>query len=178
MRAFWEHATACAVLARNLAGQKAGLSVERFFVAGLLHDIGKLVLLLLEPEAEGSAISFAMENKLPLHEVEREILGFDHAMVSGALLSKWNFPESLTNAVRYHHTPQNALPVMEPAIIHVAESMATAFSLCEGSCSIVPAIQHKAWRSLELPPAAISLSMDPAWSQVQALRSIVLQGNR
>lgn len=173
MRSFWHHSTACAVLARLLAGYKTGLSVERFFVAGLLHDIGLLFLLLSEPEMQSRLMTHAMAQGRRLDEVEREFLGYDHAAVSGGLLEKWSFPESLCQAVRHHHQPATATPILEPAIVHVAECLATACSLCEGDCAPLPAIDDTAWRALELSPGVLEAILEQAQEPIKVLRTVI-----
>lgn len=174
MRAFWHHATACAVLARLLAGYKTGLSVERFFVAGLLHDVGLLVLLLSAPQLQGNIMAHAAAHSLCLEQVEQDVLGFDHGAVSGALLEKWSFPESLTHAVRQHHFPTKSLPTLEPAITHVAESLATAYCLCEGDCAMVQPLADTAWRSLELPAGVLGTVLEQARPSIQELRNVLV----
>ncbi len=172
MRTFWLHSTACAIMARLLAVVKTGLSDERFFVAGLLHDVGLLFLLQCEPQLESNILRYAQAHKLPLDEVERDVLGFDHSSVGGALLEKWRFPESLTHTVRHHHTTGEAIPITEQAIIHVAESLATAFNCCEGQCAPVQQLHSKAWQSLDLSPASLGTIMEQAKNQIHVLRNI------
>ena len=174
MRAFWHHATACAVLARLLAGYKTGLSVERFFVAGLLHDIGLLVLLLSAPQLQGNIMAHAAAQGLSLEQLEQDALGFDHGAVSGALLEQWSFPESLIHAVRQHHFPTRTLPTLEPAIVHVAETLATAYCLCEGDCAPVQPLADNAWRSLELPHGVLGAVLDQAQPCIQELRTVLV----
>lgn len=174
MRAFWNHATACAVLARLLAGYKTGLSVERFFVAGLLHDVGLLFMLLAEPQLVARAMTLAAVRGRCLDEVERELMGFDHGTVGGELLQKWSFPESLTHAVRHHHLPADAVPTLEPAIVHVAESLATACSLCEGDCTHVPALDSTAFRALDLSPGVLGAVLEQAREPIRELRAVIV----
>ncbi len=174
MPSFWRHATACAVLARILAGFKAGLSVERFFVAGLLHDVGLLYLLLQEPETCGSLLRYAREQRYALDAVERSFLGFDHAEAGGALLRRWRFPEPLAHAVHRHHAPVASPPALDPSLLHVADCLARAYNLCEGDPCLMPALELRAWRTLELSPSGIGTALNLAEPQITALRRAFL----
>ncbi len=103
----WHHALATAHGASVLAeASGAGSMKDRAFTAGLVHDVGKLLL--------NSALVKQM-NQLPpystskqLIAIEREILGFDHSEAGAALAEAWNFPEILVSAIFYHHRPEAA----------------------------------------------------------------------
>ena len=103
MESFWTHSVACGAFASFLAQFEKGLSEERFFVAGLLHDIGRLVMFLGLPQNMALVMDDSKGGTQPLFTSERERLGFDHADVGGALAQKWEFPPALQHAVRYHH---------------------------------------------------------------------------
>jgi len=102
---FWEHsvavAAACKILTRgtnvNIAGE--------IFVAGLLHDIGKLVLLRFLADEFRLAAEAAEKKKVELYKTELEQLGFSHADVGGWLAEQWNLPFHQSNAIYYHPYP-------------------------------------------------------------------------
>lgn len=118
---FWRHSLYCGVIARLLAEKCNVLHSERLFVAGLLHDIGKLVIAQRLPlETKKVVQQSESEGRLEL-EVEQETLGFDHAEVGGELMKAWNMPDTLFESVAYHHHPSNAdAGVMETCLIHIA----------------------------------------------------------
>ncbi len=102
-RVAWRHAatasvasTALAKLLRTAGGEGAG-------VAGLLHDVGKMVLTSVVPEAAAEAVSIARSRHLPVWQAEELVLGFHHGQVGGALLRSWGLPESVVDAVAFHH---------------------------------------------------------------------------
>ncbi|MGE4553826.1 MAG: HDOD domain-containing protein, partial [Desulfovibrionaceae bacterium] len=104
MGAFWLHSLAVAS-ATKLLGQQLGASRDEagdFFAAGLLHDVGKVVLALHAPEEFKRALDLAAEGRA-LHQAEQEALGLDHAEVGGLLARHWNLPGRLTQAIRSHH---------------------------------------------------------------------------
>ncbi len=121
---FWRHSVYTGVVAQALAEKASVLHSERLFVAGLLHDIGKLIIGHRLPE-QAAAIQAQVQAALePDFEVERARLGFDHAEVGGELIRAWQMPASLGEAVRYHHDPLAAQDYpLEAALVHIANGM-------------------------------------------------------
>ncbi len=125
METFWRHSLRCAVIARTLASHLRENNVERYFVAGLLHDIGYLVIYRELPELGRKALQHCTQNREIVYIVEQEIIGFDHAAVGGELMRLWNLPPSQIEAVQYHHTPSLARRFpREAAVIHIANYLA------------------------------------------------------
>ncbi|MBN1593627.1 MAG: HDOD domain-containing protein, partial [Candidatus Coatesbacteria bacterium] len=77
-------------------------------VAGLLHDIGQLAILDAVPGYISQFMDWGEPLKLDINEVEMEVIGIDHGEISGRIFKHWNFPETLTDAVRHHHNPELA----------------------------------------------------------------------
>lgn len=148
MRTFWRHSIACGIFAKILAGTQIGLSPERFFIGGLLHDVGRLILFKKLPYASTEAMLFSRENSVPLVEAERTILEFCHTDISGPLLEAWQFPEGISNMINYHHSPMEFPNPLEPAIIHVADNLANAVEVAEGGMYVIPGIDEDAWEVL------------------------------
>jgi putative nucleotidyltransferase with HDIG domain len=156
MRQFWRHSVGVGLVAKLLAARLGDPSPERFFVAGLLHDIGRLVLYKQLPEVAGTTLAKAAGEGRLLVDVERELLGFDHGQLGGMLLRKWRFPESLEQAVWRHHDPMSADVPLEPALIGVADMVAVA-TLSGGSGERrVPRFVPEAWRIAALDPSELS----------------------
>ncbi len=129
---FWRHAAAVGLLARTLAERINGQSRERYFVAGLLHDMGKLLLAIAEPDLAAMALARAVADPScpsPIASAEQEVLGFDHATLGGRVCRKWQLPESLTEAVACHHAPDRCPDNAMAAAVHVADFMANALGL-------------------------------------------------
>lgn len=122
---FWRHNIACAAAARTLAMNLGFSNSERFFVAGLLHDIGKLVMYLTQPELSRQIITQAGQHDIALATLEKTTFGFDHAELGGELLRSWHLPESLVEPVACHHDMSCAQQyVKEAAVIHLANAIA------------------------------------------------------
>jgi putative nucleotidyltransferase with HDIG domain len=124
MAAFWQHSVFCGLLARNLAQRCNVLHSERLFTAGLLHDVGRLLMLMKLPDEISRAESMRLQSKKDICVLERDLIGFDHAEVGEALLKHWNMPENLCASVRYHHDPEQANDAcLEAALIHIADQV-------------------------------------------------------
>jgi putative nucleotidyltransferase with HDIG domain len=156
MESFWRHSVACGVTARALASRRRETNVERYFVAGLLHDIGRPIMYLKAPVQARTALERARDRGEPLVKAEQHQFGFDHAHVGHALLDQWKLPPSLREAVLLHHHPERAqrFPV-EAAVVHVADLITNALGLGSSGENLVPALVPEAWERIGLSPAMI-----------------------
>ena len=153
MHAFWHDSVRCALAARLIAARCNVLDSERLFVEGLLHDIGHLVMFDKLPALTHEAMVQARHEGTPLHEVERELLGFDYAEAGATLLAAWNLPEGLCEAVRWHVEPQNAERFsLEAAIVHIARALTRNAGLDEARLAGVAA---HAWQLTRLSPEKV-----------------------
>ncbi|BBD09208.1 HDOD domain-containing protein [Desulfovibrio ferrophilus] len=154
MKTFWRHSLSCGILSRLIAmrAKKKDPSIEpdRLFTAGLLHDVGRLIIFKKQPYASVQALLYARENMLPLVDAEAEVLGFDHTEVANLLLSEWNFPAAITAAIVHHHDPQAAQNPKEAGIIQIADNLTNAVEISGGGMYVLPGIQDNAWEGLGL----------------------------
>lgn len=115
---FWEHSFVCGLAARTIA-RDLHIAPDIGFMGGLIHDIGKLIMLETFADDYGPERWMTeLSNEDTLQE-ELQIHSFTHDMVGGQLLKKWLFPENLITAVAYHHRPGEA--VKEKALAHVIQ---------------------------------------------------------
>lgn len=127
MAAFWQHSVYCGLAARNLGQRCHVLHSERLFTAGLLHDVGRLLMLMKLPDEIGKAQAMRQHSTMHICDIERALVGFDHAEAGESLLAYWNMPANLCASVRYHHRPQEALDArLEAALIHIADMLTHA----------------------------------------------------
>lgn len=99
---FWRHGMAVAYIARELGGHCKGVEPEEAFTAGLLHDIGKLVLLSYLGDAYPRIVNTVRLQRQPLHLVERARIGTDHGTISRKLCEKWKLSKVLLDGVSIH----------------------------------------------------------------------------
>ena len=115
-RLMWEHSIGTAFACRLLAESRAPGLTEEAFLAGLLHDIGKLVLTQRLPAEFDEIVQTVYNENKPFSTTERAILGFDHAQVGALLVNKWKFSPILENVILNHHNPE-ALSPEEPLLL-------------------------------------------------------------
>lgn len=104
----WDHSFKTAVACRMLAERSpvgAGLGKDDAYTCGLIHDIGKLILIDSQTDRFGDALRIAKQNKVPLAKAEGEAFGFNHAHVGGLLANRWKLAPAVQAAVMYHHSP-------------------------------------------------------------------------
>jgi HD-like signal output (HDOD) protein len=110
MKGMWIHSLGCAFAARKTAKKLGTMEAEQIFISGLLHDMGKVLLVLYFPDEYNSAFEYSKENEISLHKGENHILGIDHASLSGLLMERWNFPDIILIPSRYHHSVDQCPP--------------------------------------------------------------------
>jgi putative nucleotidyltransferase with HDIG domain len=176
MDSFWKHSLACGIAARQLALARRVPKPEKFFVAGLLHDIGRMVLYSRSPENARNVFAKYLSETVLLREAEMKVLGFDHTEIGEALLKVWNYPANLSSAVRFHHHPMSAGAYqLEASLVHVADHIVNAMQHgCSGE-RWVPPLQTKAWERLNLPVDILESIVESMDSQLAEVERAFLQ---
>lgn len=162
METFWKHSITCGLAARIL-GTYSGckMDVERFFTAGIIHDIGRLIILKELPTEAHQILSRCKSKKELVYKVEQEVLGFDHSTFGQILLQRWNMPPSLEEVVALHHNPGSARRYpLETAIVHVADIIAHALQMDGSGEFHLPPLYDKAWASIGLPVSVLPQVLD------------------
>jgi len=125
--AFWNHSFACAAMSDILA-KEWRLQDQSAFTAGLLHDIGKMILDQYFADMFASVQNCMRERSLKSYEAERLLFDFDHADIGYWLSEKWNLPINLSEAIHYHHNPELATEMPELAkLVHLADKLSIEF---------------------------------------------------
>ncbi len=102
-RSLWRHAVSCALMGDLLARELSPADQATGFTAGLLHDLGKVVLSLCAPQESLKIKGVAAEQGISLLEAEKIVLGIDHGELGGEMARMWRFPDRLRLAITYHH---------------------------------------------------------------------------
>ena len=125
LKPFWHNSLYTGVLAQQLSGRLQLQRSDRMFMAGLLHEIGHLVLCARLPDHAREAIRVSVQNDRPLYEVQHQILGCHYGDIGAMLLDKWKLPAKLKDLVRYHPAPLAAPSQrVETALLHLAHAYA------------------------------------------------------
>ena len=126
--ALWSHLMKCGDLARTLMRRERAefAESEDAFTAGMLHDMGKLMLADSLPDEFEKALALAAQEKIPLPEAELEIFGATHAGLAAYLFGLWGLPAAIVEAVAFHHTPEKSELKKFSALtaVHVANALA------------------------------------------------------
>lgn len=175
---FWRHSVHTGIVSRLLSKHCNILHGERLFVAGMLHDIGKLVLYFKEPELSQQVLLRAAETDGQLFNAEREIIGFTHGDVGAALIEAWKLSDTLKEVIAFHHTPLKAKNYrMETAIVHIANCVVNAISpdveLDEHLFDDYPAFEPKALEITGLSLDILPDLMEQAWEQAAEVLDII-----
>jgi putative nucleotidyltransferase with HDIG domain len=152
-RAFWRHSIATAACARVLA-RRMRFNQDYAFTAGLLHDIGRLVLVTRFPKQYAQVLEQRAQADLPLREAERALLGLDHVAAGVALAEHWNFSGTMSQAIAHHHDPETQGAGFLATIVHVANAIAHGLDLANEEEELVPAVSSVAWTALGLSEEA------------------------
>jgi HD-like signal output (HDOD) protein len=155
MSSFWRHSLACGIAARMFATMRRETNTERFFVAGLLHDVGSLVLYQQFPDRAIQALTRHREGHIPLEEAERAVIGCDHGQVGEALMSLWKLPELYGEVAAHHHSPGPRGHTAGTATIHLADLLVMALGLGSNGEATLPRFSVEAWDLLGLPAGSL-----------------------
>lgn len=146
MVGLWEHSLGCAIIARLIAKAKGLKDPEEVSVAGLIHDLGKVILYLQIPDRYEQAMQVAESTKVSIAEAEQNSFDITHAQVGSWIAAKWNFPSALIEPISYHHRPQLAKGApLTTAIVHVADLIIRARGFGFAGDHGLPVINPVAW---------------------------------
>ncbi len=161
--AFWQHSLATAVAARVLAKLKGWRDPEEAFLAGLMHDLGRLVMDRFLPNEFDQTLTLALERTIPMIDAEREVLGYTHIEVGELLSEQWNLPSTLRDAIRSHHSAPSYEQCPLGCIVYTANVLAHQVGF-----ALPPPVLYEV-----APEVLESLGVPPA--QLEGLKQVVLQ---
>lgn len=147
----WEHSLGVGVAA-NLIARKLGLpECEEIATAGLLHDIGKVIIRIKCSTAENDILGLIHTRQIYTLEAEREVIDTDHAEVGAWLSKSWFLPEKLGEPIAFHHDVAKSENYRtKTAVVHIADVLIKASGFGNSGDNFVPPIQQIAWDTLQL----------------------------
>lgn len=165
---FWKHSLAVAAGARILAKIKLPLKSEELYCAGMLHDIGMLVLDRFNPDALDCSIRCSREMSIPLFQAERNLFGYDHTAVGALLAEKWQLSPLITSAIRFHHNVLECEDDMEPTcIVAAADTLAHQCGLFDDDPDIDHEMDLMVQHNLDLPTEQLVIVGKVMYDEVQ-----------
>ncbi len=149
----WRHSLAVSVAARGLAGELKIQAADEIFTAGLLHDVGKLVLGQFVQE-DHAQIDSALAQGMSFEAAEAAVLGIDHAAIGAQVLAQWSLPEKIVHAVRWHHAPESYSRIDTMLdVVHVANMLCLMIGIGVGREGLLHEPSPLVTRRLGLKPA-------------------------
>jgi putative nucleotidyltransferase with HDIG domain len=166
---FWRHSLYCALISRHLARVAGRCDPDALFTAGLLHDIGELVIFNRLPEPAKAALLLVLDSQdeLPVHQAERQIIGFDHSEVGGELARQWNLPPLLEECIAHHHDIASAKRhPREVALVYLGNILALMAELDSFELDDFAPIDPLAWSLTGLSEACIEAAVREAQAEI------------
>lgn len=175
MHNFWRHSITVAAIAESIAKhlrRYEPIETEDVFTAGLLHDIGRMVLGCFFAASQTTARNLAQKEKTPIFEKETSSLS--HAGVGHLLAVRWSFPQTLTDAIAYHHAPgQAGANARLASIVHLADILAHIIGANTFDFEHVPVPAAEAQTLVKLPPERLKVIADETLQNEKSLDSLI-----
>lgn len=151
MEKFWFHSVACGATAQTIARHVGNKDREECFIAGLIHDIGKIVLYQNLPTEFNEIFQHARQNDILFYESEKELFNTTHQEVGGIIVKNWNLPLNLQNAVCNHHSiSKDSKHYLTTAIVHCSDIIVRAMGYGNSGDSKIPCMEDFVWKDLNL----------------------------
>ena len=146
IRSFWQHSVYTAIVTRLMAGRAGVEDVDRLFLAGLMHDVGKLAMYGVIPELVEVIMTRYKVWVGPLYQAELSILGFHHGEVGAELMRLWRLPEAIASLIEWHHDPAPGHRyARDTALLHLANNLTHTAGLSGTRLEAHPEVCHQAW---------------------------------
>lgn len=161
MRGLWDHSVGCSLACGELARALGMKDPEEYAVAGLLHDLGKVVSALQLPEAKARVDAVIKEQDLLYIDAETQVLGFGHDRINAWLAEHWNLPPAIREGMAFHHKPMSARIYPQMAcVVHVGNFMARLFEYGSGGDDNVPPLSPHALKLLGMNQRSLEALLD------------------
>lgn len=177
---FWRHALGTALVTQHLAQKMGIVETDKYYLAGLLHDIGIIVNAMLFPSEFQRVLREAESSETPLYEVETKLLGFSHCESGRILADCWKLPEDIAQAIEFHHAPAEQHAALELiCTVYLADLLcrlrglgygyyeAREFDLASEAAWKMLAMRHSAAAELDL--ARFTFELDEHAVHVEAM---------
>lgn len=161
MHGLWEHSLGCAMACASIAKQAGFKDPEEYSVAGLLHDLGKVVSIVQLPEVKKEVDALVEERDITYYEAEKEVMGFSHDRINAWIADQWNLPLKLREGLVWHHRPKSAQHYPDVAcVVHLGDFMARVFQVGSSGDDHVSYLNGYVFKVLHLKQSHLTKVMD------------------
>jgi len=156
MEDFWKFSIASGLSSRILGELSSKRFSERLFVGGLLHNIGRLVMAVAEPDLLIKSHTYSIEKGIQMHEAEKEIFGFSNEAMNKHLMECWSIPSSIIDISSHYLSPENSESHQNEAlIVSIANSMIQSLGIGNTGEYFINPVSEKDWQEIELSTNSI-----------------------
>lgn len=154
--AFWQHAIAVGVCTKLLAKKMRYKNAEEAFIAGLLHDVGKIIIDQFFHEELVQIMQIVRTENTLFINAERKLFDMDHTEVGRVVARKWGLPQAIIDCIAYHHDPsiREDLDILV-SMVHASDIFTRIQKIGSGGDDLVPQLKKEAWTKLKLQPAEL-----------------------
>lgn len=140
----WKHSILTGIAAKSICKKLKLPDGDTAFTAGLLHDIGKIVISIYIQQVGSYLVDRVSIAQLSYADLEERVIGFSHATVGGFMAKEWNLPDDLVEGISYHHSPLNAQNSIQLAcVVHIANALASMLGVGGGVDSFLNPVQQE-----------------------------------
>lgn len=171
---FWDFSFAVGSISRNLAKELKIKNHEDLFVAGIIHGIGKLFLIIGIPELYSNVINAAKMKKMDLKEVEKLVLGITHSVIARLLVEKWNLP--LDFAIMFDNMYSglyNGKFHSYATTVHLSVVAASMLKIGDSGSDLIPNLNKDIWKEVDINPKFFSNNIEQIKKEVIELKMLL-----
>ncbi len=170
MKGLWDHSMGCALACSTVAKHVGFKDPEEYAVAGLLHDIGKVLAVVQLPECKEEIINAVKNDDLTYLEAENKVLGFGHDRINHWVAGYWNLPLKLKEGLAFHHKPSQARHYPDVAqVVHVGDFLTRLFEVGSGGDDQVSTLDREVMLKLGIDFPLLEKILDELVTEFEEL---------
>ncbi len=173
----WKHSLGCAVISKVFAQRIGVKDPEEAFIAGLLHDIGKIIIAKLFQEEFVTILKTTHKEKKLFLDAEQDVLGTAHDQIGGMLAKNWQLPETLSESISFHHNGEKTMKHAKLVYtIRLADIVTRGLQIGSGGDRVIPEIDKTAWDTLKVSYSDLARwvdDLDEEFDKTSAIFSVL-----